>query len=82
MAKSGCQVKSGKAFEYSLAKEYFEYVSSCGCAVEIVKDNKYNIAKAYYESCTDNEKELYDLSARASIASALSPIRPRTSSSS
>lgn len=67
MAKSGCQVKSGKAFEYSLAKEYFEYVSSCGCAVEIVKDNKYNIAKAYYESCTDNEKELYDLSARASI---------------
>lgn len=67
MAKSGGQVRSGKAFEYALAKEYYEYVLSCGCAVEIVCDSKFNIAKGYYDTCSDEEKELYDLSARASI---------------
>ena len=67
MSKSGNQVKTGKAFEYALAKEYYSFLSSIGLAVQYVEDEKYYTAKSYYESCSDKEKELYDLSAKASI---------------
>lgn len=68
MAKSGSQVRSGKAFEFALAKEYYEYVLSKGCFVELIKDSRYDIAKGYYYACSESERQLYDLSSRASIS--------------
>lgn len=71
MSQSGNQVKSGKAFEYALAQEYYHYLSSQGINVELIEDRAYKIAEGYYDTFSDTEKELYDLSARASIPTLL-----------
>lgn len=71
MVKSGAQVKTGKAFEYSLAKVYYEYILSQGRAVELLEDDKFLVAKDYYECCSPDEQELYDLSSRASVGTML-----------
>lgn len=67
MARSGSQVKSGKAFEFALANEYYKYVLSRGLQVQIVEDDKFQIARNYYHSFSSAEQMLYDLSAKASI---------------
>lgn len=67
MAKSGSQVRSGKAFEFALANEYYNYVLSKGLLVQIVEDDRFKIAREYYDSFSSHEQSLYDLSARASI---------------
>lgn len=67
MARSGSQVRSGKAFEYALAKEYYNFLHSEGRKVILVDDNKLKVAKGYYDEFAISDQELYDLSARASI---------------
>ena len=67
MAKSGNQVRSGKAFEYALAKEYYKYILSEGRQVVLVAENTLKVAKEYYEDFSVDTQQLYDLSARASI---------------
>ncbi len=36
MASSGQQVKNGKAFEYAIAKTYYDYMVSLGLPVDLV----------------------------------------------
>lgn len=68
MAKSGSQVRSGKAFEFALANEYYKYVLAKGLRVEIVEDDKFKVARGYYDSFSPHDQNLYDLSAKASIS--------------
>lgn len=67
MAKSGTQVRSGKAFEYALAEQYYKYLRSQGLSVKLLKDDKFLVAQKYYEGFSPREQLLYDLSAKASI---------------
>ncbi len=61
------QVKNGKAFEYALAKTYYDAISQKGLQVEIIEDNAYDTAKGYFESFNDIVKKRYLLSAEATI---------------
>ena len=67
MAKSGNQVRSGKAFEYALAKEYYDFILSEGRKVFLVEDSTLKTARQYYDEFDVGNQQLYDLSARASI---------------
>lgn len=67
MAKSGNQVRSGKAFEYALAKEYYNFILSEGRKVFLVEDSTLKTARQYYDEFDVGNQQLYDLSARASI---------------
>lgn len=67
MASSGQQVKNGKAFEYSIAKEYFNYLSGLGLNVSLDEHRAYSIAKSYYESFDDSERKRFDTAAHNTI---------------
>ena len=47
---SGNQVKNGKAFEYSIAKVYYEYLMGHGVNAEFVDNPAKNQAKEYYDA--------------------------------
>lgn len=61
------QVENGKAFEYSIAKNYFDYLISLGLNVELVENRSLEIAKAFYEKATNIERERFDIAAKNTI---------------
>jgi len=61
------QLDNGKAFEYSIAKNYFDHIISLGLIVELVENSSLNIAKSYYDSSTQIEKQQFDIAAKNTI---------------
>ena len=61
------QVQTGKAFEYAIAKVYFDAIRSRRLKAEIVKDEAYKIAKGYYDGFDDIAKGRYLASAEATL---------------
>lgn len=63
----GEQVKNGKAFEYSLAYQYYSFLLSKGKKVELEANSALKVAKDFYNSFPDEKKEEFDLAARQTI---------------
>lgn len=63
----GIQVKNGKAFEYALAKQYYEYLNSHGINVELVEDDAIVVARNYYNEFSLAKQSRFDISAQATI---------------
>lgn len=61
------QVKNGKAFEYAIAKVYYDTIKSRGLLVELLEDEAYNIAKGYFEAFGDDVKNRYLAAAKATL---------------
>ena len=64
---SGNQVKNGKAFEYSIAKVYYEYLMGHGVNAEFVDNPAKNQAKEYYDAFDNAVQSRFDLAARETI---------------
>ena len=64
----GKQVKNGKAFEYALAKQYYEYLRNVGINVELIENDAISVARGYYNELQDSEKNSFDNSATATIS--------------
>lgn len=67
----GEQVKNGKAFEFSLAYQYFACLQNMGKAVELVENSALNVARCYYNSFPEKKKEGFDVAARRTIETML-----------
>lgn len=65
------QVENGKAFEYSIAKNYFDHLISLKLNVELVENKSLEIAKSFYEKATEKERERFDIAARNTIETLL-----------
>ena len=61
-------MKNGKAFEYALAKQYYEYLRNEGINVELIENDAINVARGYYNDFHDLEKNRFDNSAKATIS--------------
>lgn len=61
------QVKNGKAFEYALAKVYYDEISAQGYLVTLVEDGAYKIAKGYFDDFSEAIQERYIASAKATV---------------
>lgn len=61
------QVKNGKAFEYALAKVYYDTINKCGKSVAIIDDEAYNTAKGYFEEFDNIVQERYLAAAKATV---------------
>ena len=57
----GEQVKNGKAFEFSLAYQYYSFLISKGKNVKLVEDSALNVARGFYNSFSNEKKEEFDL---------------------
>lgn len=66
MAK-GQQVINGKAFEYALAKVYYEHIIGMGKNAVLVENDAVRQAREYYQSFNDREKEKFDRAAYETI---------------
>lgn len=69
------QVDNGKAFEYSVAKTYFDHFSACGLNVKIQQDRAYAICKSKYELFDPLEQQKFDLAASKTV-NTLSVLEP------
>lgn len=67
----GEQVKNGKAFEFSLAYQYYSYLRSKGKNVELMESSALNVARDFYNSFSDEKKEEFDIAARQTIETML-----------
>ena len=67
----GEQVKNGKAFEYSLAYQYYYGLRSIGKNVELVESSALNVARNFYNSFSFEKKEEFDVAARQTIETML-----------
>jgi len=65
------QVENGKAFEYSIAKNYFDHLISLNLKVELVENNSLIIAKGFYDKATPVEKQRFDIAAKNTIETLL-----------
>ena len=63
----GLQVRNGKAFEYALAKQYYEYLCNEGVNVELLENDAFAVARNYYNGFTSAQKRRFDDSASATI---------------
>jgi HaeIII restriction endonuclease. len=61
------QVKNGKAFEYAIAKIYYDAIKEKGLEVRIVEDSSYQVAKQYFDSFDEKAQLRYILSAQATL---------------
>ena len=61
------QVKNGKAFEYAIARIYFETIKNKGLQVSLTEDDAYNTAKKFFEESTENQQNRHLLSAKATL---------------
>lgn len=71
------QVKNGKAFEYSLLKEFYFRLSS-QTNVVILKNEAFYITKGFYEEFDKDQQEKYDISSSAAV-NFLIDVEPRLS---
>ena len=67
----GEQVKNGKAFEFSLAYQYYSHLKSKGKNVELVENSALSVAKDFYNSFSNEKKEEFDIAARQTIETML-----------
>ena len=63
----GEQVKNGKAFEYSLAYQYYRYLQSIGKSVKLVENSAISVARGFYEEMDDTQKKGFDSAAMNTI---------------
>ena len=63
----GEQVKNGKAFEYSLAYQYYESLKTRGIHVELVENSALEVARNFYNSFSSEKKEEFCIAARQTI---------------
>jgi len=63
----GTQVQNGKAFEYALAKVYYDEINARGLLVSIVEDAAYKTAKGYFDGFSESLQNRYIASAQATI---------------
>ena len=63
----GEQVKNGKAFEFSLAYQYYSSLRSIGKNVELVESSALNVARDFYNSFPDEKKKEFDIAAKQTI---------------
>ena len=61
------QVDNGKAFEYSVAKAYFEHLSTRGQNVNILQDRACAVGKSKYDLFAPTEKQKFDLASIQTI---------------
>jgi len=64
---SGSQIKNGKAFEYAIAKVYYEYFINNHVNSVLVDNSAYVTAKRYYDSFNPKEQNLFDKAAKETI---------------
>ncbi|MDD3107242.1 MAG: HaeIII family restriction endonuclease [Bacilli bacterium] len=74
------QTKTGKAFEYTLLKEFYERLNNLHNNVVIIESEPYKTAKAFYKQFSEDEQGLYSLVSSAAI-NFLVDIEPRLSNS-
>lgn len=67
MGKPSEQVKNGKAFEYAILSQYVIYLRSVGVNVSVVENAAYETAKLFFEEQTQEQRERYEESAKATI---------------
>lgn len=67
----GEQVKNGKAFEYSLAYQYYRHLRSIGKSVNLIEDSAMSVARGFYNELNDAKKQGFDLAAQNTIDSML-----------
>jgi len=65
------QVENGKAFEYSIAKNYFDHLLSLNLKVELIQNGSLEIAKGFYEKASEKERERFDIAAKNTIETLL-----------
>ena len=63
----GTQVKNGKAFEYALAKQYYEYLRDVGINVQLIENDAIVVARNYYNEFSLVERNRFDNTAQATI---------------
>ena len=63
----GDQVKNGKAFEYSLAFQYYQYLRSINKNVELVDNSALSVTRACYESFNVTQRESFDIASKQTI---------------
>lgn len=63
----GDQVKNGKAFEYSLAFQYYQYLRSINKNVELVDNSALSVNRACYESFNVTQRESFDIASKQTI---------------
>lgn len=68
---NGNQVKNGKSFEYALANEFYQRLTSMGLNVELVEDATLLTCKGYYEEFPTEQQDAFSSSARATIETML-----------
>lgn len=61
------QVKNGKAFEYALAKVYYETIASKGLLAKIIEDEAYETDKGYFDDFPEEVQNRFIASAQATI---------------
>ena len=67
----GQQVRNGKAFEFALAKQYYEYLKEMKVNVVLLENDAIRIARNYYNDFSASEKKKFDESASATILTML-----------
>lgn len=67
----GEQVKNGKAFEYSLAYQYYDYLQAKGRNVVMVENAALNVARVFYNSFASGKKAEFDIAAKQTIETML-----------
>lgn len=65
---TGKQVVNGKAFEYAIAKVYYEYLTNKGLKVQLDETDALTQAQNYYDSFNEKEQSNFDTAARETIS--------------
>lgn len=63
----GKQVKTGKAFEYAFAYQYYHFLLSKGVNVKLVDNDPLHTAKSFFEEFPIEEQKRYEISAYQTI---------------
>lgn len=67
MDLKGKQVKTGKAFEYAIAMQYFLFLQEAGLNVCIEENNAFIVARNFFNEFSDTEKNKFENAARNTI---------------
>ena len=64
---SGSQIKNGKAFEFAIAKVYYEYLQSHGIDSVLIENEAYLQAKSYYDGFDIEVRKKFDSAVKETI---------------
>lgn len=68
-AQHGINNKNGHAFEYAIAKAYYDYLTQKGINAAIVIDDAYNVAASCFNDFDDNNRNRFYKAAKETIIS-------------